>query len=107
MSIIKNLTPHVVNICDENCKVIRVIESEGIARCQATITTTGAIDGIPLSSTIFGAVCDLPKEEDGVFFIVSRLVMSASPNRKDLLVPNELVRDESNNIIGCKSLSNN
>lgn len=37
------------------------------------------------------------------YYIVSRMVANALPNRKDLLVPNELVRDDQGNIIGCRS----
>jgi hypothetical protein len=39
------------------------------------------------------------------YYIVSFMVKSASPGRKDLLVPNELVRNEKGIIIGCKSFS--
>ena len=38
------------------------------------------------------------------FYIVSQLVKSALPNRSDLLVPAEMVRDEKGVILGCKSL---
>ena len=40
----------------------------------------------------------------GVFYIVSQLVKNALPDRTDLLVPAEVVRDGNGNIIGCKSL---
>ena len=39
-----------------------------------------------------------------VYYIVSQIVKSALPNRADLLVPAEVVRDNAGNIIGCKSL---
>ena len=38
------------------------------------------------------------------FYIVSQLVKSALPNRSDLLVPAEMVRDEKGAILGCRSL---
>ena len=38
------------------------------------------------------------------YYIVSQLVKSALPNRPDLLVPAEVQRDSSGNIIGCRSL---
>lgn len=38
------------------------------------------------------------------YYIVSQIVKSALPTRKDLLVPAEVVRDENGNIVGCKSL---
>ena len=67
---------------------------------------SGDINGIPLTTTSFGDVIDLPAPQDGVFFIVSRLVLSACPDRNDLLVPNDLVRDDNGNIIGAKSFAN-
>lgn len=39
-----------------------------------------------------------------VYYIVSQIVKSALPERHDLLVPAEVVRDEMGNILGCKSL---
>ena len=62
---------------------------------------------IPISSSSYGEVVDLPAPQVGVYYIVSRLVMSACPNRQDLLVPNDLVRDEAGRVIGCRSLANN
>ena len=35
------------------------------------------------------------------------MVLEGNKTRQDLLVPNELVRDEQGNIIGCKSLARN
>ena len=65
---------------------------------------TDSIDGIRTSYTVFGEPEGLPDFKDGVFYVVSQLVKSALPNRKDLLVPAEVVRDEKGQIIGCKSL---
>lgn len=39
-----------------------------------------------------------------IYYIVSQLVKSALPDREDLLVPAEVVRDEQGHIIGCRSL---
>ena len=38
------------------------------------------------------------------YYIVSQLIKSAFPERNDLLVPAEVVRDSSGNIVGCRSL---
>jgi hypothetical protein len=62
------------------------------------------MDGTPTSKTEFGKPEGLPELQEGVFYIVSQLVKSALPNRADLLVPAEVVRDQSGNIVGCKSL---
>ena len=103
-----NLTQHNVNIVNKEGKIIKVFEPSGIvARCTQSTTTLGKINDIPITQSTFGEVEGLPQEEKNTFFIVSRLVLSACKDRHDLLVPNELIRDENGNIIGCKSLANN
>jgi hypothetical protein len=52
---IVNLTPHPLVFADG-----RTVESSGIARCEATETEVGAMDGIPIVITAFGAVTGLP-----------------------------------------------
>ena len=100
-----NLTPHAVNIITNSGDIITFEPSGNIARCKQETVYVGDIDGIPLTSTSFGEVEDLPLPSDGCYYIVSRLIMSACPNRSDLLGPNELVRDDNGNIIGCRSFS--
>jgi hypothetical protein len=102
---IKNLTPHDINIkVGEN---FLTIEPESIIpRCSQETVDIGFLpNGIKLTSTKFGEVQNLPPQVEGTFLIVSRLVKSALPERKDLLVPECLIRNEQNHIIGCESLS--
>lgn len=108
-AVIYNLTPHSINLLKEDLSPLYTINSEEeSARCSQTTIPYSNIGGIPITSTSFGKVEGLPQEEkEGVYYIVSRLVMQACPNRRDLLVPNELQRDEQGRIIGCKSLANN
>ena len=112
MNKIINLTPHAINVVDENDSVVVTIEASGnVARCSQTINIIDNITlnnvSVPISASCYGEVVDLPAPQDGVHYIVSRLVMSACPNRQDLLVPNDLVRDEAGRVIGCRSLANN
>lgn len=116
MNKIINLTPHAVNIVNNDNSVAITIEASGnVARCSQTIDIVDTIDltidlnnvAIPVSSSSYGEVVDLPAPQDNTYYIVSRLVMSACPNRQDLLVPNDLVRDEAGRVIGCRSLANN
>ena len=100
-----NLTPHTINVVLEDRKI--EIPSSGIARCSQTSKPVGDVNGIPLTSTSFGEVEGLPKPTRGTLFIVSRLIMSACPTRIDLLVPNDMVRDDKGQIIGCKSFAVN
>ena len=105
MSILKNLTPHPVTIVTVDGVVLKTIESSGLVRLKASTIDTGTeIDCVKITTTSFGEPEGLPEFEDGVFYIVSQLVKSALTQRKDLLVPAEVVRDEKGNIIGCKSL---
>ena len=112
MNKIINLTPHSINVIGEDNSVAITIEASGnVARCSQTIDIVDTINvnniAIPVSSSSYGEVVDLPAPQDDTYYIVSRLVMSACPNRQDLLVPNDLVRDEAGRVIGCRSLANN
>ncbi|WP_291566899.1 MULTISPECIES: hypothetical protein [unclassified Clostridium] len=104
---ILNYTPHTVNIIISESGEIYNFLSVGNARCIQTTVQVGEINNIPITSTKFGEVEGLPQEQEGIYYIVSRLILQALPQRKDLLVPNEVVRDEEGKIIGCKSLANN
>ena len=112
MNKIINLTPHSVNVVGDDNSVVITLEASGnVARCSQTINIVGNITvnnvAIPISSSSYGEVVDLPAPQDNTYNIVSRLVMSACPNRQDLLVPNDLVRDDAGRVIGCRSLANN
>ena len=112
MNKIINLTPHSINVIGDDNSVAITIEASGnVARCSQTIDIVDSIDlnnvAIPISSSSYGEVVDLPAPQDNTYYIVSRLVMSACPDRQDLLVPNDLVRDEAGRVIGCRSLANN
>jgi hypothetical protein len=39
-----------------------------------------------------------------VYYIVSAMVRAALPDRKDLLVPSQQVRDDAGRVVGCKTL---
>ena len=104
-----NATPHPINIVDADGQEVYTIPASGIlVRCAANTEPDVSIeiDGveIPTSRTVFGEITGLPEEADGVFYIVSQLVKSAAANRKDLLVPAEVLRDEGGKILGCRSL---
>ena len=103
-----NLTPHKVTIVNDDNTIKAEFESQCVARCSQQITLVGNVNGINITSTVFGDVTDLPNEKPNTFFIVSILVLNACKGtRSDLLVPNELIRDDNGNIIGCKSFAIN
>ena len=101
-----NLTAHNVNIVCDNGNVTTFKPSGTVARCSQKTIVIGNVDGIPLTHTTFGDVVDLPDKKIDTIYIVSRLVLTACKGiRDDLVVPNDLVRDEGGNIIGCKSFA--
>lgn len=106
-TIIVNLTPHKVTIVKEDGTLIQEFESEGVVRLMQNTMEVSTINNIPITKTFFGEPEGLPKEKPNVYYIVSRMVLEACKNREDLLVPNEIIRDDKGNIIGCKSLANN
>ena len=107
MSRIRNLTFHTVTIIKSTGEQIIYMPIYPTPRLSTKTEFIGAIDGVPLTKTVFGEAQDLPDAVQGTYLIVSRMVLAALPNRSDLLVPNELVRDSKGMIIGCKSLAKN
>jgi hypothetical protein len=103
--IIKNLTPHAINVCDDNGKVYLTIEAEAVpARLKVRTELVQLFDTIRITKSVFGEPEGLPDYQEDVYYVVSQLIKSAFPERMDLLVPAEVVRDTNGNIVGCKSL---
>jgi hypothetical protein len=102
---IVNMTPHPVYVVNDSNEIVHTFpKSEAMIRLSQTVKPSDPIDGIPTTITKFGDPQGLPEFQPGTYYIVSQLVKSALPNRSDLLVPAEVARDQSGNIIGCKSL---
>jgi hypothetical protein len=107
---IVNLTPHNVNlyVSDDvvvtippapNARPVRVSDAQ-------TLLTGGQWDGpVPIVRVTAGEVANLPAPRKGVWLIVSRIVAQALPQRSDLLAPYQEVRDENNQIVGCRALA--
>ena len=101
-----NLTPHPVNLLDVDANVVITFHTEGLARCSQNDVIIGRLNkDIILTKTSYGEVIGLPEQSPRTFYIVSRLVRNALPNRTDLLVPNQLIRDSEGQIVGCRSFS--
>lgn len=99
-----NLTPHEVNLINDD-------QSFNWPKCDnpPRLTEVQKHDGFAESFVImkksFGECENLPDQKEGDFLIVSQLVASAFPKRSDLIIPNDMIRDESGRIIGCKSFA--
>ncbi|MBR8744488.1 hypothetical protein [Nocardiopsis sp. MG754419] len=99
-----NLTPHEVRVVDAQARVIRTWQSAPRpARVETDRVRLHVLDGIPLLSEERTRAANLPDPEDGVWYIVSSVVSSAHPERRDLLVPSDLVRDGKGVVTACRS----
>jgi len=103
-----NLTPHPITILSDGGS-ISIAPADKPVRCTVSTIRVGTINfegvEIPLTSSKFGKVEGLPDPQPDTFLIVSRVVAEALPEREDLLIPNESVRDQEGRIIGVRSLS--
>ena len=103
--LIINMTPHPIYVLEKDSSCLKeAFPTMGIIRVNTKVTPCPSINGIPTSITEFGKAEGLPEERQRQFFIVSQLVKSACPDRFDLLVPTDVVRNADGNIIGCRTL---
>ncbi len=105
-----NLTPHNITFVDAVGNVVLTVEPSGqIARCATSRVQVGTVtvDGIsvPVNQTRFGEVSDLPNPQPDTIFVVSALVAQAVPDRQDVFVVDDTVRDNQGRIIGCRALA--
>lgn len=102
---ILNLTPHAINFCGSDGTVILTVEpSAVVARVACKTVTKGEINGIPVTENEYSEIENLPAPQENTIYLVSALVAGRCKDRKDVFIPNELVRDEKGNIVGCQSL---
>lgn len=119
MKKIVNLTPHTVTVLNDDNGVRRVYPPSGsVARVSSTAKAVTEIDGVTVVERTFGKITGLPKLKPGHAYIVSRMVVDALErsmnNRRpdllisddvELLVPDDVVRDATGVILGCRQLS--
>jgi len=104
MTNILNFTPHALNVVDLDGNVT-TFPSVGVARVATSTKTLDPINGFGVVATAFSDVTGLPDYDPDKYYVVSRLVLSACPDRADLLCPGELIRDADGNVVGCKGFS--
>ncbi len=106
-----NLTPHPLNLMPEgpDGPMVTIPPSGLVARCAVdrVQVDTVAVDGIavPVNQTRFGEVSDLPDPQPDTIFVVSALVAQAVPDRQDVFIVDDAVRDEQGRIIGARALA--
>ena len=105
-----NLTPHTITFFDGTGKKVLTVEPSGqVARCVTsrvqvdTITVNGI--SVPVNQTRFWEVFDLPDPQPDTIYIVSAIVAQAVPDRKDVFIVDDAVRDDQGRIIGVRALA--
>ena len=108
---LKNLTTHDINIQIAGTDELFCIKPSSIvARCKTEYTTVEQVtcggDTFNIRERYFNEPTDLPEPQDGVLYIVSRIVAEACADvRTDLLMVDETMRDSDGRIIGCKAFA--
>ena len=105
-----NLTPHdpLVVIGEAGHELVLAREASP-ARLAEEQSPTGTLwwggDRVPIFEQRYGAPEGLPSPRPDVYLVVSQLVVTANPERQDLLFPVNLVRDPSGTVTGCRGLA--
>lgn len=105
-----NCTPHEITVVGEDGEIVLTLPPSGVvARCSTKrerVATFGINNhNVPIYWTTFGEVENLPEPQDGTIYVVSRIVAEARRDRDDLIIPDDLVRDDAGRIIGCRGFS--
>lgn len=112
---LRNLTPHAVTIGE-----VTIQPSGTIARATEESTPAGELcchigpaygsvmTYVPITTTRYTGLVDLPEPAPGVYLIVSMVIPPVVRSRGrwtgDLLTPGQQVRDAAGRVIGCRSL---
>jgi hypothetical protein len=100
-----------ITLTTQTMNLINLTPDGTLARVSMTRKQVGQLDldgtSVPIYRTVLGAVTGLPPVSDGVGYIVSAMVRSAAPERRDVYSPADLQRDAAGNVIGCGSLDSN
>ncbi|WPJ91826.1 hypothetical protein [Corynebacterium sp. UMB2355A] len=111
-----NLTPHAVHFLGSGVNsshgdvILTVPAADTAARVSEAVTPTDALHAegvvIPTAQVSYTEqVENLPDFCAGTILIVSQLICQALPHRDDLYFPYPVVRNEHNEIIGCRGLA--
>lgn len=104
-----NLTPHELVIGADADSAVRVPVSGPAARVRevrdGTVDLPTRSGLVPVTEVSYAdELVDLPTQEPGVRFVVSRIAAAASITRDDLLFPLDEIRDSEGRIVACAGL---
>ena len=99
-----NLTPHEITFIFADGNELVIPPSGNIARVSVKTEKVDEVDGIPVTTSVFGEVEGLPEPKEGTAYLVSSLVAQRVQGRDDVFIPSDSVRDSEGRIFGCRSL---
>lgn len=112
-----NLTPHDVHFHHVDGEVQTFPRTHSVARVteEKEADTEGIGSRVPIFTAKVGnpvlvtegGEMPFPKENAETFYIVSAMVREALPRRRDLLSPDNLVRDMQGKVVGCAAFRRN
>lgn len=103
MSTIKfvNLCPHALDIVSEDGSVKKLDLCPTPARVEERLTKIpGGVGGFDAFTTWMGEAQGIPAPQEGVYFVVSRMVFDKT-NRLDVCCPGHLLRDDLGKVVGA------
>lgn len=102
-----NLTPHNVDICDSEGRVVKTYRASGmVARVAHGWDTIDYVDGVPLVVRQNEKVVGLPNPQEDTMYIVSNIILSYCADRMDLIAPVQQVKINGR-VVGCRSFVSN
>ncbi|GAB6875549.1 hypothetical protein [Thermaerobacter litoralis] len=109
---LRNLTPHPVTLVGPDGEQHTIApDPAGPARVVIGRVEEGTVDieGVPFPVPVFRsrvtAPAQLPEPEPGVLLLVARAVAETVPDRQDLVIVDQTVRDDQGRIIGAQALA--
>lgn len=101
-----NLTPHAITFLRDDNSVLAIVEPSGtIARASQTREAVDSVNGIVINQCSYGSVTGLPDPQPETIYLVSALTAQACPERSDVYIVDDAVRDENGRIIGCRAIA--
>lgn len=84
-----NTTPHTIRLLKPDGEILEIPPSGLVVRVDASTEHVGAVEGVPMIRTRFGAIQGLPAPAPDTLYITSTIVAqaAASAGRADVAAP--------------------
>lgn len=106
-AVLVNMTPREIVFADpeSGAQIFSVPPSGTQALASSSEVPVGTLHGQSLMEVTFGAIQNLPEPAPGVFYIVSAIAAAAAPDRTDLLLTSNPIRNDAGQIVASGALA--